>query len=272
LSRDFAFDARDPAWPEIEAAYSGGAGKSLTKLFLLYRMKADAGPVRGYSRAHFMRRRLAWIAAGKPDLPPPREPLGSLSRPSPRAPLAPVQITGGLAYIDHPGVALQIRSGALALRFKDGGERLFRPGEKHPLQTIIVAASASITSDAIAWLARERIALLLSTHSGEFLSMFAMDPVCDASVRGLDNRLKQFSAVLDKRKSAAIAKAIVARKIATSGLRDSDVKAVLAKLASAKTTEGARLAEAQAASYFYEQFRGLELRFKGGAPDHWRAF
>jgi len=151
-------------------------------------MKADAGPVRGYSRAHFMRRRLAWIAAGKAGSAAAtrtaRKPIPSFAA---RAARAGPDYRRARLYRSS-GRRATIRSGALALRFKDGGERLFRPGEKHPLQTIIVAASASKRAMRSHGFARERIALLLSTHSGEFLSMFAMDRfatrACAASIIG----------------------------------------------------------------------------------------
>jgi CRISPR-associated endonuclease Cas1 len=182
------------------------------------------------------------------------------------------------------GVALQARSGALLVRLGDGTERLFQPAE-HGLRAVVLAGhGSSITGDAIAWMVREKVAILISSNSTEFISnfnaktgedallLFAPEPRADASRRALAIRQKQHAAALDGPKTLLVAGGVVARKLASSGFPRDLTRSLVLKLGAAKTTDDIRHIEAQAAQIWWEQWQGFELRFKGPAPDHWKVF
>jgi hypothetical protein len=164
---------RDPAWPEIEQRYQ--AGQSLTNCWVAYRPTV----AKPYSYNRFILRRKAWLAAGQPE---------ALAKPSGRAkplrsPLAPIEVTGGLAYIDAPGTALQVRCGSVAIRFADGTERHFRPGE-HRLETIVLAGrGASVTSEAVRWSLAENVALLIADRNGEAITLSRIAPEWNEPIR-----------------------------------------------------------------------------------------
>jgi hypothetical protein len=77
-------------------------------------------------------------------------------------------------------VALQVRTGALRVRLGDGTERLFQPAG-HGLRAVVLAGhGSSISGDAIAWMVREKVAILISSNSTEFISNFNVKTGADA--------------------------------------------------------------------------------------------
>jgi CRISPR/Cas system-associated endonuclease Cas1 len=92
------------------------------------------------------------------------------------------------------------------------------PARVHGLRTIILAGhGASITSEAVRWLAREQVACYLMERSGEAFAVLASAVEIDGRRRALALRQKQFEAVLDPRKRFGIARKIVRVKLATLG-------------------------------------------------------
>lgn len=268
----FVLNSRDANYVEISRAYA--SGKTLTNLHIEYSRRVD----RPYCYGAFAGRFQAWRDAGAVDLWTASIPASApVSAPAPAASPASaapadLAIARGVAFIDAPGTALQVRRGDLCIRFKDGRERLFPP-RAHAFKSLIVAASASISTDAIAWLSAENIALFISTKSDQGFALFAPEPGRAAGLRQLDARRRQFAAVLDERKSATIAVRIVRTKIETQGLSVQVRRELLARLAKARTREEALAVEARAAFLYWQAREGFPLAFKGPAPPAaWRTF
>jgi hypothetical protein len=157
---NFTRTSRDANFVEIEATHK--AGKSLTNLWVEYQART-ALP---YAYKTFTWRRIAWIAPGSKDY------WSRLELAIERKAVAPIAVVSGLAFLYTPGIALQVRRGALCVRFADGTERHFRPGE-HTISAIIIAASASITTEALAWAAGEHVSVLVMHRNGQALNMLA---------------------------------------------------------------------------------------------------
>ncbi len=237
-----------------------------------------------YSYNSFIFRRKAWIAAGKPE---PFAKPNSPAKPQ-RATLAPIEVTGALAYIDAPGTAPQVRGGSLAIRFANESERTFRPNE-HRFETIVLAGRGASVTEAVRWLLAENVALLIANRNGEAITlsriapegneairesgqgeamaMFDVSPLIDASRNALALRRKQFAA-----DSAKVARAIVLRKIEASELPRDIARELTAKLRRAKTVMDCRAIEAKAASAYWRRWQGFVVRFKGPVHDNWRVF
>jgi hypothetical protein len=66
-----------------------------------------------------------------------------------------------LLYLAVPGVSLSVRAGRLIVN----DEKTYSPST-HSLRCIILANAGFITTDAVAWLAREHVALFIACLSG----------------------------------------------------------------------------------------------------------
>ena len=178
-----------------------------------------------------------------------------------------------LLFIDEPSIGIRAWGGSLVLWRKGHPEPLVFPPRIHHLRTIILAGhGASISIEALRWLAREGVALYLMERSGECLALFAAAPETDGRRRSLAIRQKQFAAVLDPCRRMAIAKRIVAAKLRTLGLHPADTQRFRAELREARGLPDVLTVEAHAGVSFYMQFRGAEMRFKDKVPGHWRVF
>jgi CRISPR-associated endonuclease Cas1 len=264
------------------------AGRSLTNLWVEYaaairRAYAAASP---YSYGRFTKRRLLWLAGGAKDYwkrpGPPRAQRLAANRESEPQSLS-LEAFSGLAFLDEPGTALQSRKGALCVRFKDGSERHFRPGE-HALRTVIIAASASITAEALAWAAREHMSVLMARTNGEALSVLADAPAGRSARRELTVRRRQFEAVLSPVRRFEVAAAIVTMKVKALALSRAKTAGFFRRLTKArppsllKLTNGTGLVqdllaiEAEASALYWRRWKGFALTFKDDVPHSWRTF
>ena len=243
----------------MERGLSSGA--SLTNLWVRYSATVD----KPLAYSTLSRRRLLWIAAGKPDLwSAPTE-----TARAPAAPVAPIAIASGLAYLDADGVALQVRRGALCIRFRDSAERLFQPGE-HSLKTIILVGSGgSLTVEAVRWCEAARVGVLIAGRHNEAFSLFATSPVLSAKIKdgATALRRKQFTADAFK-----IARLIVGLKIKSYALERADERAALARLAKARAVTDIISIEGAATRLYWDRWRGTPLAFRDNAPAAWKTF
>ncbi len=254
--------ARDADFSRVEREHV--AGKSLVNLWVEHCAIADK-PV---SLKHFYRRLALWRSAGKPDL------WSRRSATQHKTAAAPISITSGLMFLDDSGVALQARQGNLCVRFRDGSERLFWPHE-HVIKTIIVAASASVTTDAIRWLEAGRIGLLIAAKSGEGFSLFSTEATLNHGKNPLAMRRKQFTASAIK-----IARSIVALKIKSYRLDPTDEREALMTLSKASNLADVISIEASTSLIYWRarsrasraEVGAFELAFRDKVPESWRTF
>jgi hypothetical protein len=73
-----------------------------------------------------------------------------------------------LLYLDAPGAGLSVRDGRLIVKTLDA-ETSYVP-HNHRFHGIIFATRGFVTTDALAWIAREHVALLI-VHEGECLAL-----------------------------------------------------------------------------------------------------
>jgi CRISPR-associated protein Cas1 len=117
--------------------------------------------------------------------------------------------------LDEAGTALQVRSGELAIRLPDGSERHFSP-RKHGLQHVVLAVSASLTTDALRWLAAEDVMVTVCGRGGEAVGLFGYRPEADMTAAALAARRGQWRALLDRGRSFEAARAIIKSKFENS--------------------------------------------------------
>ena len=80
-------------------------------------------------------------------------------------------LEGGLLFISEPDTALQIRKGALCVRYRDGVERTF-PRGRHRLRSIMLASpGANVTIEAMRFAIDEGIAIFVMHRAGEALAV-----------------------------------------------------------------------------------------------------
>jgi CRISPR-associated endonuclease Cas1 len=253
LKSTFAFHPRDPnfAWTDGQRA----AGRDIVDVWAIYRERMPRG---AWPLKSFYRRYAEWRAAGRPDQFPP-----ATQGPAPidRAPAT----KSGLVLLDEAGSALQVRRSALAVRSPDGTERLF-PAADHDLKCIILAAPASISTEAVAWLSGERVGLLIANKSLTAFSLFEDEPTLRTDKNPLVRRRAQFQA-----EPVAVARHVVKLKI--EGMLDAEDRSThLGRLERARLVEEAIAAEAVATAAYWRGRRGFEMRFRDEVPPSWRFF
>jgi CRISPR/Cas system-associated endonuclease Cas1 len=85
---------------------------------------------------------------------------------------------------------------------------------KHGLRHIVLAGhGASLTSETARWLIAEGVQLTLAGRSGEAIGLLGHSPETDYSSLALAARRAQWEALLNRRRSIEIARAIVATKM-----------------------------------------------------------
>jgi CRISPR/Cas system-associated endonuclease Cas1 len=152
------------------------------------------------------------------------------------------------------------------------------------LQCVILAAKGFVTVDALAWLAREHVALLVVREGealqlvdyarsgisnrrsgrGEFLTLASA--TAGRLARGeLALRQRQMRCVLDPRRRLAAAKAIVGAKIETLTLLEAERLTFARKLAKARCLQDAIIVEAEASAVYWRGWQGVQLAFKDGS-------
>jgi CRISPR-associated endonuclease Cas1 len=244
----FAFHPRDANFVWIEEQRA--AGREIVDVWALHR---ERNP-HAWSLKIFYRRYAEWRAASKPEQ---FEPDAQVRRPSPTR--------GGLLFLDETGSALQVRRNALAVRSPDGKEQIFQAGD-HKLKSIILAASASVTTDAVQWLAGERVGLLIANKSLTAFSLFDCEPTLRTDKNALARRRAQFEVA-----PISIARHIVERKIET--MPPLEHRAVhLERLDRARTVDDVIAVEAVATGAYWRTRRGFEMRFRDDIPPSWGLF
>jgi CRISPR/Cas system-associated endonuclease Cas1 len=136
-----------------------------------------------------------------------------------------------LLYLDAPGLGLSAREGKLIV--KQNGHTSYLPRGR--LQCVIMAARGYVTADALAWLAREHVALLV-VWEGEFLTV--ANATAGRLARGeLKARIRQMECVLDEDRRLAAAKWLVIAKIRTLGLDRKMAERSIGKAARARSSD-----------------------------------
>jgi CRISPR-associated endonuclease Cas1 len=222
-----------------------------------------------YSLKAFYSRFAAWRAAGKPAQFARDAPIASANAPATPGLNPGVIVTaGGIAFVETPGIALQVRRQVLCVRFPDGAEQSFHSRD-HRLKTIILAASASVSTDAVQWLVAERVGLLIANKSLTGFSLIGQEPTLQADKNPLELRRKQFAA-----SPLAVARHVVGIKIETFALSEAEREPLTIRLANAATVSDVIAVEARASLLYWRRWKGFELRFKGerAIPISWRVF
>jgi CRISPR-associated endonuclease Cas1 len=253
LKSPFAFHPRDAnfAWIDEQRA----AGRDIVDVWAVYRERSPAG---AWPLKSFYRRYAEWRAASRPEQFP-----SAAQGPAPieRAPAT----KAGLLFLDEAGAALQVRRSALAVRSPDGAERLYPAGD-HALKCVILAAPAGISTEAVTWLASERVGLLIANKSLTAFSLFDDEPTLRTDKNPLSRRRAQFQA-----EPVALARHVVKLKIKAM-LDAEEHEAHLARLERARLVDDAIAVEAVATGAYWRKWRGFEMRFRDDAPPAWRFF
>jgi hypothetical protein len=80
-------------------------------------------------------------------------------------------LEGGLLFISEPDTALQIRKGALCVRYRNGVERTF-PRGRHRLRSIMLASpGANVTIEAMRFAIDEGITIFVRHRAGEAIAV-----------------------------------------------------------------------------------------------------
>lgn len=261
----FVFRPDDPGFADIDAQHA--AGRNIVKLWADYREKRRGAAL---SLKTFYSRFAAWRTAGKPPQLKPNAMVESRKpRRDPRS-LAETRgfslTRGGLAFVDVAGAALQVRHHALCLRMPDGNEHLWHASD-HRLRCVILAASASITSDAVQWACAEHVGLLIANKSLTAFSLFASEPVVNTTANALQRRRAQSAA-----DPLRVARHIVKLKI--ENMHSVDERTVhIARLQHARTVDDVIAIEAVASGAYWKKYKGFELRFADkNVPPSWGLF
>ena len=176
----------------------------------------------------------------------------------------------GVLFLSDPGVALQVRKSALAVRHGNGVERTF-PRARHGVRAIIITSvGASLTTEAMRWIMAEGVALFVMHSAGEALAVLTDAPTTNADTRPLALRRSQFSASPSQR--LEIARAVLAAKIAACDFSEQQAYEALCNIAKARSHENLLLAEASAAREYWKRYIGFELKLTGRAPVAWAVF
>jgi CRISPR-associated endonuclease Cas1 len=179
-------------------------------------------------------------------------------------------LEGGLLFISEPQTALQIRKGALCVRYQDGVERTF-PRGRHRVRSIILAApGANVTVEAMRFAIDEGITILVMHRAGEALAVLTDAPTLDASAHALELRRAQFAAAPKQR--LEIARAILAMKIEACGLLESETQNALKSVTRACDHNELLIAEAQSARVYWKRYAGFRPRVTDRCPAAWSVF
>lgn len=161
-------------------------------------------------------------------------------------------------FIEFPGLWLSVRGGELAIRQRDG-----RYIDLDRRVKVIVAAARGfcVTSPAVRYCLAKHIELFISDDVAAFVSLFGPEVRGDARRTALKVRERQFRAAFDKRKTVAIAREMVAKKVKAEGHTRPVTQTLLTGLQRAKTADDVRHIEAQAAQVWWSQWTDFEMRF-----------
>jgi CRISPR-associated endonuclease Cas1 len=179
-------------------------------------------------------------------------------------------LEGGLLFISEPQTALQIRKGALCVRYRGGVERTF-PRGRHSVRSIILASpGANVTIEAMRFAIDEGITIFVMHRAGEALAVLTDAPTVDATAHALELRRAQFAAVPKQR--LEVARAILAMKIEACGLSESETQNALQSLTRACGHNELLIAEAQTARVYWKRYVGFRPRLTDRCPAAWSVF
>ena len=179
-------------------------------------------------------------------------------------------LEGGLLFISEPDTALQIRKGALCIRYREGKERTF-PRGRHRLRSIMLTSpGANVTIEAMRFAIDEGITIFVMHRAGEALAVLTDAPTVDASAYALELRRAQFAATSDRR--LEVARAILAMKIQACELAETETRDALRSIAEARDHEDLLIAEAQTAKVYWKRYVGFRPRLTERCPAVWSVF
>jgi CRISPR/Cas system-associated endonuclease Cas1 len=145
-----------------------------------------------------------------------------------------------LIYLDAPGTGLSVREGKLVAKIPDSEgvfEAVYLPHGR--LHCIILAARGFVTTDALAWLDREHVAVFV-VSDGAFLTV--VSATAGRLARGeLAIRQRQMACIDDPKRRLVAARNLVAAKIGTLKLEPAAQRAFIGKLARARSIEAAMI-------------------------------
>jgi CRISPR-associated endonuclease Cas1 len=179
-------------------------------------------------------------------------------------------LEGGLLFISEPQTALQIRKGALCVRYQDGGERTF-PRGRHRVRSIILASpGANVTIEAMRFAIDEGITIFVMHRAGEALAVLTDTPTIDTTAYALELRRAQFSAAPQQR--LEVARAILTMKVEACELSEGDTQDALRSVTKARNHNELLIAEAQAGRVYWRRYVGFRPRLTDRCPASWSAF
>jgi CRISPR-associated protein Cas1 len=165
-----------------------------------------------------------------------------------------------MLYLDKPGMGLATRVGRLIVKSSDD-EVVYSPAS-HALHCIILANAGFVTTDALAWLAREHVALLI-IRDGTFL-IIVDAPSGRLARRELEFRCRQMECVLSSKRRFAAARSLVVLKLGSLGFDPSVSSSLSSKLTKARSIEAIMALEAEAGAIYWRTWKGQKLTFKDG--------
>jgi CRISPR-associated endonuclease Cas1 len=173
-------------------------------------------------------------------------------------------LEGGLLFIAEPETALQVRKGALCIRYNDGRERTF-PRGRHRLRSIMLTSpGANVTIEAMRFAIDEGITILVMHRAGEALAVLTDAPTVDASAYALELRRAQFAVTADRR--LEVGRAILAMKIQACELAATDTQDALRSIAKAGDRSELLITEAHTARVFWRRYVGFRPRLTDRCP------
>jgi CRISP-associated protein Cas1 len=195
----------------------------------------------------------------------------SVANATPTAAPSTLSIAGHGSLIRVDGNTLVLRSGFTHYPQR-GTDQRFTPRDKAlPERIIVLASSGSITIEALSWLARNQIPIVLVDWRGKVVSTFScsidanLDLELRAKLRALNGtEAVQLARFLIERKLAEQLLALdrfpatVSRTFAREGIRRE-----VAILPEAQSIEEIRLIEARAAVAYFRLWTTLPIRWKG---------
>jgi CRISPR-associated endonuclease Cas1 len=179
-------------------------------------------------------------------------------------------LEGGLLFISEPQTALQIRKGALCVRYRDGVERTF-PRGRHSVRSIILdSPGANVTIEAMRFAIDEGITILVMHRAGEALAILTDAPTVDATAHALELRRAQLAA--QPRQRLEVARAILTMKVEACELSERETQGALQRVSKARNHNELLIAEAQTAKIYWRRYVGFRPRLSDRCPAAWSVF
>ena len=176
----------------------------------------------------------------------------------------------GLLFISESDTALQIRKGALCVRYRDGVERTF-PRGRHRVHSIILASpGANVTIEAMRFAIDEAITIFVMHRAGEAFAVLTDAPTLDASAHALELRRAQLAAPPKQR--LEVARAILAMKVEACELSEDETQAALQSVTKARDHSELLIAEAHTAKIYWRSHVGFKPRLTDRCPAAWSVF